>query len=93
MWTCVAYFRVSPREAENLPFCALLKNDGQYRVVRAASDQELQQYSGTDTARFLRIAAARPKAVFVNTYVSIGDIATKATVLDQTEVDFPPIDE
>lgn len=64
-----------------------------YHVVRAASDTELQQYGGTDTARFSRIVAARPKAVFINTYVMIGDIASKATVVDQSEVSLPSLDD
>ena len=91
MWTCVAYFHVAPREAETLPYCALLKSEGHYRVVRA-SDTEFGQYNGTDTARFKAIVAARPKAVFVNTYVSIGDITTSATILVDGEVTLPTED-
>lgn len=90
MWTCVAYFRVAPHEAKNLPYCALLKNEGRYCVVRA-SDTEFEQYDGTDTARFKAIVAARPKAVFINTYVSIGDITGPAVVHDSEEVALPII--
>lgn len=91
MWTCVAYFHVAPSEAETRPYCALLKNEGRYCVVRA-SDTEFKQYNGTDTVRFKAIVAARPKAVFINTYVSIGDITTPATILVNGEVTLPTED-
>ena len=70
-----------------------MKSEGQYHVVRAACDTELQQYRGSDTARLSRVTAARPKAVFVNTYISIGDITSKATILDGNEVALPTIED
>lgn len=92
MWICVAYFKVAPHDAENLPICALFRNGQQFHVVRAASNTELQQYDGTNTARFSRIVAARPKAVFSNTYISIGDITVEPTILEAEVVRLPPID-
>ena len=93
MWTCVAYFHIAPHEKADLPYCALLKNNGRYCVVRAASDKEFHQYDGTDTAKLITIVAARPKAVFVNTYISIGDITTPATILVDNEVTLPTIND
>lgn len=92
MWTCVAYFSVAPDDAGTRPTCALFRRNDEFHVVRVMTSGVPNLYEGKDTTCFNRVQAARPKAVFINLYVSIGDITATATILERDTVTLPSIE-